>query len=332
MKNGVVGSGEVLGKYLRLMKVAQYSKLRYKDSERLNYINGQEKNKIDEAARAIADDPVARKMMQELQAQLDEGKISQEQFDTLNPINHVETPETGAFLPSVTEISSEKDKEILSQLSQEEVSYLRKKWGSNYKPNQWLYMEELYTQYENQFELTVDRIVALKQLCKLDLEMNECLAIKDYKAYRDLSGQLDMVRKSAKFTEAQNKENSSNYLDSIGELVRFCEEEKGLIEAMPHPDDYPQDKIDYTIIDIKKYIQDLVRGELGLGSLIESYIKKLEEHEERNALDMNISLPPMDMNLEDEDALQQDEAEEWALSLENNVAEEAALLASLGGR
>ena len=127
MKNGVVGSGEVLGKYLRLMKVAQYSKLRYKDSERLNYINGQEKNKVDEAARAIADDPVARKMMQELQAQLDEGKISQEQFDTLNPINHVETPETGAFLPSVTEISSEKDKEILSQLSQEEVSYLRKK-------------------------------------------------------------------------------------------------------------------------------------------------------------------------------------------------------------
>ena len=193
-------------------------------------------------------------------------------------------------------------------------------------------MEELYTQYENQFELTVDRIVALKQLCKLDLEMNECLAIKDYKAYRDLSGQLDMVRKSAKFTEAQNKENSSNYLDSIGELVRFCEEEKGLIEAMPHPDDYPQDKIDYTIIDIKKYIQDLVRGELGLGSLIESYIKKLEEHEERNALDMNISLPPMDTSLEDEDALQQDEAEEWALSLENNVAEEAALLASLGGR
>ena len=40
----------------------------------------------------------------------------------------------------------------------------------------------------------------------------------------------------------------------------------------------------------------------------------------------------MDTSLEDEDALQQDEAEEWALSLENNVAEEAALLASLGGR
>lgn len=46
------------------------------------------------------------------------------------------------------------------------------------------------------------------------------------------------------------------------------------------PDQYPQDKIDFTLKDLKSYTYRLVSEELGLGELIESYIQKLEAAED----------------------------------------------------
>ena len=44
----------------------------------------------------------------------------------------------------------------------------------------------------------------------------------------------------------------------------------------------PQDKIDFIINDMKNYTDNLVKNELGLGNLIESYIKKLEENKTKS--------------------------------------------------
>lgn len=175
-------------------------------------------------------------------------------------------------------------------------------------------MEETYVKYENEYEINVDREQVLKQICKVDLKMNEALDIGDLKGYRDLAGTYDALRKSACFTDAQKKEMDVKYLDSIGELVAFCEQEGGIIEQIPFPDDYPQDDIDYAIKNMKAYYHDVVTNELGLGDRIEGYIKRLEEAEKEQEIDFNEGL-----------ILSEEEMEEYASDLEAQQFQESLI-------
>nr|DAL81170.1 MAG TPA: hypothetical protein [Bacteriophage sp.] len=54
----------------------------------------------------------------------------------------------------------------------------------------------------------------------------------------------DSLMKSGKFTAAQNKGESGEFVDSIGELVALCERE-GFIPR--YYTDGPQDKVDRTL-------------------------------------------------------------------------------------
>lgn len=95
--------------------------------------------------------------------------------------------------------------------------------------------------------------------------------------------------------EVQNKEDRTGCVDSIGQLVMLCERDGGIIEQMPDPDDYPQDKIDLTIADIKRYSVSLLRNEPNISGLIESYVHKLEEADARTKALMGgkgAQLPP----------------------------------------
>lgn len=107
--------------------------------------------------------------------------------------------------------------------------------------------------------------------------------------YQKLSRVYDSLRKSAKFTAAQNKEAKSDYVDSIGELVAMCEKD-GFIPRFPT--DLPQDKIDFTLQDMNKYLHSLVTEDLGFGQQIENALKKIQiqqEIEEQNSEDVDIS-------------------------------------------
>lgn len=152
-------------------------------------------------------------------------------------------------------------------------------------------METMYNKYSQEYELNVDREEVLKKMCKTSLKMDESLDVGDITGYKNLSTVFDQLRKSGKFTEAQNKEDHQQVLSSIGELVQLCEQEGGIIAALPQfdPDQYPQDKIDFTLRDLKSYTYSLVSNELGLGDLIESYIEKLE-HSEEDSADINKGL------------------------------------------
>ena len=192
-------------------------------------------------------------------------------------------------------------------------------------------MEETYTKYANEYELNVDRELTLKQICKLELKMDQALDVGDTGAYKSLQQSYDALRKSSKFTEVQNKEGQTRYLDSIGELVQFCEREGGLIDQLPDPDEYPKDKIDFTIKDMKAYIRNLVTNELGLGDLIESYVKKLEDAEREKEKSLDVGLYT---SIEEElaDQVTPQEEIEFQEYLDNEVEEEAArLLEMLGG-
>jgi len=191
-------------------------------------------------------------------------------------------------------------------------------------------METMYKRYANEYELNVDREEVLKKMCKTSLKMDESLDTGDVNGYKSLANVFDQLRKSGKFTEAQNKEEKQRYLDSVGELIALCEREGGPIEQFPDPDDYPQDKIDFTLRDLKSYTYGLVTNELGLGDLIESYIEKLEKAEQEGDVDLDAGLITSDEELA-ADALTDDEAEEFQMFLENEIEKDAErLLEELG--
>ena len=87
--------------------------------------------------------------------------------------------------------------------------------------------------------------------------------------------------KSGKFTAAQNKAESGEYVDSIGELVAICEKE-GFIPR--YYTDGPQDKVDKTLLDLQNYTYSLVTEEMNLGTLIEQAVKEIAEDKEKEAL------------------------------------------------
>ena len=192
-------------------------------------------------------------------------------------------------------------------------------------------METTYNRYANEYEINVDREEVLKKMCKTSLKMDEAIDAGDVKGYKDLSYVFDQLRKSGKFTEAQNKEEKQQYLDTIGELVALAEQHGGkIINNLPDPDEYPQDKIDFSIKDMKAYTYSLVAGEPHMQDLIESFIQKYEAAEAAEA-EFGKDLV---LNKEDEYANEAtfDEELEYQRFLEEEIAADAeALLAEIGG-
>ena len=121
-KKNKVGRADVLGKYLRLMKMNQYKDFRYKDTDQLEFKFNKEREQI--AARKALNNPEVQKQMVELQRQLDSGEITQAQYDTLNPLQYLE--EDHQFLEFSTSIGVDEE-EIRRQLSDEEYAYLKSK-------------------------------------------------------------------------------------------------------------------------------------------------------------------------------------------------------------
>lgn len=262
-----MGPKSVLGFYLREMKLAQNAKYTFADTDKLNFKEQQviQQKKMDAAK------------LDDLKDRLEHGEISQAEYDTLTkpPDNGFIGADSAQFTPN---ISVEREEQIREELSEEDFEYLMLKWGEYYRPSQWIKLEELYEKYEEEYELNADREDALKKICKVSLKIDEALDLGDIASVDKLQRTYDNLRKSAKFTEAQNKDGQQRELDSIGELVAFVEREGGIIPQYDDPIEYPQDKIDFFLKDIQNYINNLVRDELGLGSIIETYIQKLEQN------------------------------------------------------
>lgn len=321
----------VIGKYIRTMNMKQYADYCFADSDKLNMAQ--------EMAKERREATVDKDYVLQLQKELEEGKISKAQYDTLSP----ETPssidkEEEEFIAlkeeAIKPIQQGADEgEIRKQLTDEEYQYLLMKWGYLYQPSQLVQMEKLYNKYANEYELNVDREDTLKKICKTSLKMDEALDVGDTQSYQKLASVYDQLRKAGKFTEVQNKEEQERYLDSVGELVALCEREGGPIKEFVDPDEYPQDKVDFTIKDLKSYNYNLATNELNLSDLIQTYIDKLDKAEQSgNDIDLNKGLITSKEEEVEEDTLSDQEAIDFQDYLDNEIERDAQmLLDSFGG-
>lgn len=334
---GKFGSGSVIGQYIRSMNMNQYKNYTYKDTDMLNY-EIQKKHAEEEARKKARMEDEARE--KELLTKFESGEISEAEYKTLsvkdekkktkNKEEEKEDKRKQIGLSAVGNFVIDEEK-ILKQLTSEDQIYLATKWGIMYTPSEWVSMERIYDQYANEFEMNIDREETLKKICKISLKMDQAIDCGDITGAKNFASILDTLRKSGKFTESQQKEEDVKEFDSIGELVALCEREGGIIEQFPiNPDEYPQDKIDLTIKDLKQYNHDLVVNELGLGDLIESYIQKLDEAAKRDQEEYEKMLST-EIRDEEQDAITDQEAEEFMHYLENEIEADAQhILESIG--
>lgn len=141
-----------------------------------------------------------------------------------------------------------------------------------------------------------DTINTLILICKTNLKMNQALDCGDLDGYQKLSRVSESLRKSAKFTAAQNKEDKNDFVDSVGELVTMCERQ-GFIPR--YATDIPQDKVDATLKDMNDYLHKLVTQDLGFGQQIEDALKKIQIQKEMNEAETAANGDAVE--LEDED-------------------------------
>lgn len=321
-KYGSPAHAPSLGTYIRMMNMTQYRDYHYADTDRLNY--QEEKRRQEEEARK--QQAASSQQEIELLESLKKGEISEAEYKTLSMATDssiVTETETGFLAPTVTI----DEKEITKNLSEEDIRYLALKWGTMYKPSEWFKMEELYTNYEEEYDLNVDRSETLKKICRISLKMDQAMDAGDMTSFKALSSVYDQLRKSGKFTESQKKEEVKRELDSIGELVQFVEREGGIIPQYDSPIEYPKDRIDFVIKDIQNYINNLVKDDLGLGNIIESYIEKLSKEKIETVDD--IIAKGFDNN---KDTLTTQDVAEFAEFQASEIEQEAqALLDSFGG-
>lgn len=246
-------------------------------------------------------------------------------------VSDANASDTDRFLASISQDRAlAQEKRISDALTEDDVNMLSVKWGSDYRPSEWVRLEEMYRKYTNEFEMNVDREEVLKMMCKTSLKMDQALDDGNISDYTKLQSAFDALRKSGKFTEAQNKDKQEKYLDSVGELVLAVEKEGGIIPRFDYKFETTQDKIDFTLKDMQAYTYNLVRNEMGLGNLIETYIQKLDQ---ANAQGSVQSLTDgLVTSREEEEALGELAAEEYSSSFDSMIeAEMNAMFSDMEG-
>lgn len=277
----------VFGKYLSKMKLKQWKDYGWEDSERLQ-------------AKELENNKDKMEEWQELekitQERFENGEISEAEYKTLvsastqnEMLNGPTAMPIAAAPPEDPYIQEDELYDLSEELTEEDKKYLAMKWGRLYKPSEWIELEKIYEQMTASFDIQdADTINTLILICKTNLKMNQAIDIGDLDGFQKLSRVSESLRKSAKFTAAQNKEEKNDFVDSVGELVSMCERE-GFIPRFAI--DIPQDKVDLTLKDMNKYLYKLVTQDLGFGQQIEDALQKIkiqQEMQESNDLSLDI--------------------------------------------
>ena len=296
----------VIGKYLSKMKLKQFNTYGWADSDRLR----EERDKRLAVAKEEMD--AANQLLKQ---QYERGEISEEQYRTLTTTDYqkthqyvIKTPPSNLdpFAAAVGENNAFKESDFISEeelpnynneITLEQKQQMALKWGRTYKISQWIYLQKKYTQMMNSFDIRdADSKNTLILICKTMLKMDQAIDIGDVDGYQKLSRVYDALRKSMHVTAAQNKEEKKDFIDSVGQLVAYCQKNGGAIPR--YKINIPLDIVDKIINDQKQYTRTLIYQDSSLARQIQDYIKQARAADERKrdrekAKEMGLEAPEL---------------------------------------
>ena len=254
----------ILGRYLSKMKLKQHKDFRWKDTE---FLQQMANSKLEQTMKSQG---------------YEAAEIAEAIYKSNNttPSDAVPPPPPPVQTeqPQVDYFDRNETYDDL-ELTDEDRTYLRLKWGKTYRPDEWVALEQLYQEMFNSYDIqAAGDINTLKLACKCSLKANQLLDIGDIDGAQKTTKMYDGLMKAGKWTAAQNKTDDTELVDSIGELVAICEKESFIPRYYVSG---PQDHVDRTIEDLQKYTHDLIVNEHGLSSMMEIAIKQIEEEKER---------------------------------------------------
>ena len=281
----------ILGRYLSKMKLKQWKEYRWKDTEFLQQLAD---SKLEQTMKRQGYSAAEITMAQE------QNKIIIPEEGFREPV-YAEQPVEDYFAQQ----AGGEDMDI--DLTDEDRTYLRLKWGKAYKPEEWVKLEQLYEEMMNSYDIQgAGHIDTLKLICKTSLKANQLIDMGDIEGFQKMSKVYDSLMKSGKFTAAQNKAESGEFVDSVGELIEMCEKQ-GYIERFYT--DSPKDKVDLTIRDMQTYTRTLIEEETNLSNLIEQALRQnaKEDQDAHDNLedtivdDEDISIEDVEETIKDKD-------------------------------
>lgn len=300
----------ILGRYLSKMKLKQFKDYRWKDTE---FLQQMANNKLEQTMKRQGyDAQQIATAIEKSSIVIPEGKLKEPVYAP--PPN---APTEDYFAQQSGEVEQELD------LTDEDRTYLRLKWGKTYKPEEWVKLEQLYEEMMASYDIQgAGHKDTLKLICKTSLKANQLIDIGDIEGFQKMSKVYDSLMKSGKFTAAQNKAESGEFVDSIGELIELCEKE-GYIER--YYVEQPHDKVDLTIQDMQRYTRTLIEDETNISTMVEKALRenaKEDEEKAKNAEsdivdDADLSIEELEKTIKDSDYADFEEFKEQESAQDN---------------
>ena len=287
----------ILGRYLSKMKLKQHKDYRWKDPAFLQEMADTKKEQAMKRQGYDAQE-IALQLEKDRQYLPEDGVAKEPVYD--------ETPSTPYPVEDYFAEQCEGE-ELNIDLTDEDKTYLRLKWGKTYKPEEWVKLEQLYEEMMQSYDIQgAGHIDTLKLICKTSLKANQLIDMGDIEGFQKMSKVYDSLMKSGNFTAAQNKSESGEFVDSIGELIELCEKD-GYIER--YYVESPNDKVDLTIQDMQRYTRTLIEEETNISTMVEKALRENAKEDEEDAKnnesdiidEADLSIEDLEKTLRDED-------------------------------
>lgn len=297
----------ILGRYLSKMRMKQFNTYTWADTERL---------------RQEADAKKAEVMARQ-------GYTGEEIENAINTGTMPEKPADFQMETTAAPIDLNEPEYFNDDLTEEDKKYLTIKWGKAYRPYEWVQLEKLYQEMMAAFDIvTPAHEDYLKLICKTSLKCHQLVDIGDIEGFQKMSKVYDTLMKSAKFTAAQNKAESGEYVSAIDEFILMCERD-GFIER--YYVDSPKDKPDETLADLRNYTHRLVTEEMNLGNLIESAARTMAREEAKEEDEDTTDIEDLDLMQVEEEVLNDNDFIAHYEFVEDEQAEDEAMMREILG-
>lgn len=265
----------IVGRYLSAMRINQYADFRWKDSEFLQELR-KKKYKDSLAERGYSPAEIAEKVENEYAPV--PARMQPIPENVGRPSDDVELGSQAAPFIKPGVIASQDEDDFENDLTDEDKKMLRLKWGRNYTPYEWVRLETLYQNMMNSYDVQgAGHEDTLKFVCKTSLKADQLLDAGDIDGARKMLKMYGDTMKSGKFTAVQNKQDNADEYDAIGTLIEAAEKE-GYIERFYVTK--PNDQVDFTLQDFKRFTQNLVDNETNLSNKVEEIIMRNRREDE----------------------------------------------------